>query len=255
MPRRLRNMVKKVGKPGWWFRRKEGGKTIWRSLGSDYETACRKLKKLKGSASVRLPDLTVKHAAGSWLESYVATARRPEDRPLAAQRVRDYLVPALGHFLVERVSPEDLRRYRLRLEAGHLSRQSVAHVLSDCRCFFRWCQETGLIDRVPVPRKFLPKIQERPPDRLDEADVAKVVALQEPFGFIARFLLATGLRWGEFFRLSSGDIRGGMVLVHQTKSAKVRRVPLPPQLFHQLKSRAGNLPRPQHPAPANFTGP
>ena len=29
--------------------------------------------------------------------------------------------------------------------------------------------------------------------------------------------------------------------MHQTKSAKVRRVPLPPQLVHELKSRVGKL--------------
>src|SRR5262249_28567467 len=158
---------------------------------------------------VRLPDMSVEQAAKGWLESYVAVNRREADRPLAAQRVRDYLVPHLGHYLVERVTTEHMRAYRLQLERTHLSTQSVAHILSDCRCFLRWCQETGLGDGVPVPRKFLPKIQERPPDRLSEEDVAKLVKLPEPYGFLSRFLLSTGLRWGELTRATTADVQAG----------------------------------------------
>ncbi len=241
MPKLPINMVKRSGRPGWYFRRMEGGKVVWRSLGTDYEEACSKLKKLKGRETARLPDLTVKKAAQMWLDSYIATNRREADRPLAAQRVRDYLSPALGHFLLERVSSEDLRRYRLKLERGHLSRQSVAHVLSDCRCFLRWCEDSGLIDRAPIPRKFLPKMQERPPDRLQDEDEAKLVVLPEPFGFIARFLLSTGLRWGELVRTTTADVQGGSLVVHQTKSGKLRRVPLPEEIRAELRNRVGKL--------------
>jgi integrase len=224
----------------------EGGRVIWRSLGTEYEEACRTLKKLKSRETVRLPDLTVKKAAQTWLDTYIATNRREADRPLAAQRVRDYLVPALGQHLLERVSSEDLRRYRLKLEQGHLSKQSVAHVLSDCRCFLRWCHDAGLVDRVVVPRKFLPKIQERPPERLSDEEVGKVVAVREPFGFIARFLLSTGLRWGELARATTADVQGNSLVVHQTKSGKVRRVPLPEDIRREMVARVGKLTHTKH---------
>jgi len=240
VPKRVRNLVRKPGKKGWWFRRKEGGRTIWRSLGTDYDAACDEVKKLKGE-TVHWPSLTVKKAAELWLESYVGVNRRVADRKLAAQRVRDYLVPALGHYRVARVRGEHLRRYRLGLEQGHLSPQSVAHVLADCRCFLRWCEESGLIDRAPIPRKFLPRLQERAPDRLTDDEVKKLVALREPFGFYARFLLSTGLRWGEFARLSTADVQASTVVIYHTKSGKVRRVPLPVALRRELDGRVGKL--------------
>ncbi|MGH7742642.1 MAG: tyrosine-type recombinase/integrase, partial [Candidatus Eiseniibacteriota bacterium] len=246
MPKLPRNMVKKPGRPGWYFRRQEGGKTVWRSLGTDYEEACRRLRSLKERETARLPDLTVKSASEMWLENYISIHRRADDRPLAMQRVRDYLVPALGHFLLDRVRPEDLRRYRGRLEAGHLSRQSVAHVLSDARCFFRWCEEAGLVDRAPIPRKLLPKIQERAPERLSDENMAKVVALPEPYGFLGRFLLSTGLRWGELVRASTHDVQGLTLVVHQTKSGKVRRVPLPEDVRREMDARVGKLTSVKH---------
>lgn len=245
MPKLPRNMVKKPGRPGWYFRRKEQGKTVWRSLGTDYEEACRKLKRFKDRETVRLPELTVKQAAERWLETYVPTARRKEDHQLAKQRVRDYLAPHMGHLLLERVTSEHLRHYRIALEGSHLSKQSVAHILSDCRCLLRWCQDTGLLDRSPVPRRFLPKIQERPPARLSDEEIEKVCSLKEPYGFYARFLLSTGLRWGEFVRAKTTDVQGEVLVVHQTKSGKIRRVPVY-GIRAELVGRVGKLTHIKH---------
>ena len=57
-----------------------------------------------------------------------------------------------------------------------------------------------MIPDVPFPRKLMPKIDERPPDRLSEDEVKRVLALPEPYGFVIRFGLLTGLRWGEMCR-------------------------------------------------------
>ncbi len=265
MPKHIKNLVRKPGRSGWYFRREERGKTVWRALGTDYEEAKRKLRSLKG-AEVTRSDLTVKVAAENWLKNYVEVHRREEDRSLALQRVRDYLEPLLGHYLVGRVTSETLREYRRKLQAtekrkervvngkrvkcggsqGLLSDQSVAHILSDARCFFRWCEETGLIDRAPIPRKFLPRIQERPPERLTDEEVEKVSSLREPYGFIARFFLATGLRWGELVRAQASDIQGGQLVVHRTKSRKVRRVPLDGAIRAELAGRVGRLTHLKH---------
>src|SRR5262245_57448587 len=147
-------MVRKAGRPGWYFRREEGGKTKWRALGTDYEAACRKLRELKKRDCLERSDLTVADAAKQWLESHVSTNRREEDHKLAAQRIRDYLAPHLGHLLLERVKRKDLRDYRQKLLESHLSTQSVRHILSDARCLLRWCEDTGLIDRPPIPLRW-----------------------------------------------------------------------------------------------------
>ena len=159
----------------------------------------------------------------------------------AEQRVRDYLVPFLGHFLLSKLSRENLRAYRLHLQKTHLSVQSVKHVLSDCRCFLNWCEDAGLVDRSPFPRRLLPKIQERPPDRLSDEEVERVCRVEEPYGFLARFLVASGLRWGELVRAQVSDVAGDILVVSQTKSGKVRRVPLSSSLVGELRLRVGRI--------------
>ena len=72
-------------------------------------------------------------------------------------------------------------------------------------------------------------------------DCREVVKLPEPYGFIARFGIGTGLRWGELIRTQSTDVQDGQIVVHQTKSGKIRRVPLAPELLAELRFRVGRL--------------
>jgi integrase len=106
------------------------------------------------------------------------------------------------------------------------------------------------VDRNPVPRKLLPKLQERPPDRLSDGEVEAILGVPEPYAFIVRLGLGTGLRWGELVRAKSGDVEvtrtgegreQGVLVVHLTKSGKVRRVPLSQALWAELRMRVGKL--------------
>lgn len=45
------------------------------------------------------------------------------------------------------------------------------------------------------------------------------------------------MRWGEACRATSQDVQGEWLVVHQTKSGKVRRVPVSPRLRDELKYR------------------
>src|SRR5437764_12196999 len=101
---------------------------------------------------------------------------------------------------------EDLRAMRLWLERQSKKPLAVRHTLADVKCFFRWCEDTGWLDRAPIPHRLLPKSQERPPDRLDDAEVERLLSVPEPYAFIVRLALGTGLRWGELARLSSNDL-------------------------------------------------
>lgn len=239
MPKLPRNMTKRGS--AYYYCRRVNGRRVRLSLGTDYEEACRRLRSLKREDAIPARSITVEEAARRWLSSYVPTVRRSEDQGLAAQRVRDYLAPFLGHVLLSRLTAEDLRAYRLHLQKTHLSVQSVKHILSDCRCLLNWCEDSGLIDRSPFPRRLLPKIQERPPDRLSDEEVEQVCSLPEPYGFLCRFLVGTGLRWGELVRACTADVNGYLLVVSQTKCSKVRRVPLPPDLQAELKLRVGKL--------------
>jgi integrase len=194
--------------------------------------------------------LTVKEAAAKWLETYVATNRAPKQRVMAAQRVRDYLEPFMGFKLLARVEREHLRAMRLWLERQGKKPLTVRHVLADVKCFLRWCEDTGWLDRAPIPHRLLPKSQERPPDRLSDSEVEALLGVPEPYAFIVRLALGTGLRWGELTRVGSSELevaRGesgesqGVLVVHHTKSWKVRRVPLSQALWVELRGRVGRF--------------
>jgi integrase len=224
----------------WYVRLREHGRDRWVSLGSDYDEACRKLRRVRTSETSTSRS-TVAEAAEQWLATYVRTARNPKGVQLTEARVRKYLVAELGWKLVARVTTDDLRSYRLWLEKQPIARQTVAHILSDARCLFTWSEDTGLISKSPVPRKLLPRIPERAPDRLNDEEIALLVALPEPHGFVVRFGLSTGLRWGELCRAQTRDIENGMLVVAGTKSGKVRRVPLTGDLKAELARRVGKL--------------
>ncbi len=53
-----------------------------------------------------------------------------------------------------------------------------------------------------------------------------------------RLLLATGLRWAEACRVRHAHVRGEWLEVAQTKSGRLRRVPLPAALRRELLARA-----------------
>ena len=94
--------------------------------------------------------------------------------------------------------------------------------------------------RSPVPRRLLPRIQERAPDRLTDEDVAKVVALPEPYGFVCRSWSGRGCA-GEACRAQSTHIQSGVLVVANTKTGKMRRIPLPADLRDELRGRVGKL--------------
>ena len=94
MPKLPRGMFLREGR-GYYTRRWADGKDRWIALGKDFDEACRKLRNAE-KREVPVVRLTVKEAAAKWLESYVATARAPKQRVMAAQRVRDYLEPYMG---------------------------------------------------------------------------------------------------------------------------------------------------------------
>lgn len=241
-------MFKRKGR-GYYLRRWVDGKDRWIALGTDFDEACRKLRE-EGRREIPVVQVSVRDAAKKWLESYIATTRAERNRAMAAQRVRDYLEPFMGYKLLSKVTKEDLRSYRLWLEKRCRTSLTVRHILADAKCLFRWCEDSGWLDRSPVPRKLLPKVQERPPDRLPDADVEAILSVPEPYAFIARLGLGTGLRWGELVRAQSSDLERsqsaeggdqGVLVVHQTKSGKVRRVPLARSLWAELRMRVGKF--------------
>lgn len=217
---------------------------------------------------------SVAQVAARWIRVYVATARSAKNVGMAAQRVRDYLAPFMGELPIQAVSPDAVRRYRLHLQDRGLAARTVRHLLTDFRCMLGWAAESGLLVRSPFPRRIMPRIQESVPDRLSEDEIRAVLAIPEPWAFVIRLGLATGLRWGELCRarrehLVQGDARRGAdeVDADPTRPARHRprpRDPNPPRPAgallgggEQLVREAGPTPLrrgtvPRAPAPAHF---
>ncbi len=239
MPKLPTNLVKRGKK--YVFRKMSRGKVERIPLGEDKDVALARharLSSLKTWAGVRL---TVGQASEMWLEKYVLTHREPKSYRLASQRVRDYLVERLGHLLLWHLTRRDFDEYLGWLKGRGLSEQSQRHILADCRSLLLWCVEAELLDRSPFPKRFLPRVQEQPPDRLTDEELESVCSVEEPYGFVCRFLAKTGLRWGEFVRTQVGDIQGSTLVVSQTKSKRVRRVPLPASLLSEIRTRVGRI--------------
>lgn len=240
MPRLPRGVFVRPDRPGYYIRDRRGGKDRWRKAGETTEQARRFRDRVTPGGDWKL---TVGKAAGVWLDRSVRLSRNEAGLRLAEQRVRAHLVPALGHRPVSRLTADDCRGYRIALEAREprLSPQTVRHLLSDLRCFLGWAEGEGLLDRSPFPRRLMPRIQERPPDRLSEEECAELVTLPEPWGFYLRLLLGTGIRWGEASRAEAQHIERGHLVVPQTKTFRVRRVPIPPDLEAEIRGRVGRL--------------
>lgn len=241
MPKLPNGMFTRSKGGAYYYRLRKGGKDKWVSLGKEYDEACRRLYALRSGAMTPAGRMTVKQAALQWLDGYVRTARNEKGSLLAARRVQAYLEPALGMKLVGRVTSEDLRQFRLWIEKQGKSPQTVSHILSDARCFFGWCEDTGLVAKSPVPRRLLPRLQERPPDRLTDSEVEAVLRIPEPHAFMVRLGLGTGLRWGEMCRAQASQVEGDMLVVSLTKSKRVRRVPLSTDLRREIRGRVGRL--------------
>lgn len=239
MPRVPKGMFKRKGR-GWYTRIHAGGKDRWVALGKDLGAAKTKFHQARAAPMIP-PKATVAQLSRKWLETYIPTARSAYGQGQAASLVRRFLDVYFGPKLVSKVTADDLREYRLWAESKRLSPASVRHVLGDARCFLNWCEDCGFIARNPFPKRLMPKLQERPPDRLTDEEVRAVSSVPDPYGFVVRLALATGMRWGELTRVTSSDIRDGVLTIHHTKSSKLRRVPLPPELLSELRLRVGKL--------------
>lgn len=241
MPKLPTNMIRRKDRPGFWFRGVLGGKLRQITLGPDYQEAKRRLSSLKTEGPK--VESRVDEVVEAWLRTDVATRRNSLGQRDTKSRTFRYLVPFLGHCRLAGLTAARLQEYRLELEGQGLAAQSVAHALSDLRRFLNWCVESGYLIRSPFPRRLLPRIQERPPDRIGDAEADALKSLPEPYGFTCKLALGTGMRWGELCRAQAADVdrQGFLVVHHQTKSGKLRRVPLAPALLAELRKRVGRL--------------
>jgi len=181
------------------------------------------------------PAPTLFEAGYRWLTSYVATTRNPKGQRLAASRFNTYVIGWLGGIPLRELDGDQVREFRLMLESyWDLSPYTVTHVLSDLRCFLRWAVSAGLLDTSPFPARVMPRIPEVSPCGFNDRELELLRTVPGRAGFVLRLLIGTGLRWGEASRATTDDIRGSLLEVGNTKSGRVRRVPLSRELLDEI---------------------
>lgn len=175
-----------------------------------------------------------------WITTYVATTRNPKGQRLAWTRFLRYPLAWFGDVELWRLNENTIRGFRLGLEnSWNLSPYTVTHVLSDLRCILRWAVEAGFLERSPFPARVMPKIAEVAPRGFDEREVTMLGGVPGIGGSVLRFLLGTGLRWAEACRATQADVHGTMLEVGNTKSGRLRRVPLSLALREEI-ARGGH---------------
>ncbi len=181
-------------------------------------------------------------AARRWLASYVATTRNAKGQRLACTRLIRYTLVHFGDVPIGTISGDGIRELRLALEhEWQLSPHTATHVLSDLRCLLRWAVSEGLLERSPFPPRVMPRIPEIAPRGLGELEVARLTSLPGLPGFVLRLLIGTGLRWAEACRATRVDVRGSLLEVAHTKSGRLRRVPLAPELRAEIERMGHRL--------------
>jgi len=185
----------------------------------------------------------------------VATTRNPKGQQLACTRFFRYILPFFGDVAPGELSGDDVREFRLDLEHfRELSPYTVTHVLSDLRCFLRWAVAAGILERSPFPARVMPRIAEVPPRGFNAREVAILTSFGGSGGFALRFLLGTGLRWAEACRATREHGRGSLLEVANTKSGRMRRVPLSAALQIEIEGSAGHRLVPYAPnSPGSFS--
>jgi integrase len=58
---------------------------------------------------------------------------------------------------------------------------------------------------------------------------------------VLRLLLASGMRWSECARAQASDLQGGKLVLGETKSGDVRRVPSPAAVLAECRGRVGRI--------------
>lgn len=252
MPRHLKGLRKR-GR-SYFFRVRAGGKDQTVSLGQDYDQAVVRVLEIRRRLNAGLPPtdersaiLTVADAARSWLEDHVAHARHGAFAHNTRSRCERVLFPFLGRMPLDEVMAGTLFAYRNHLvtlpsrRGGALSAATVRMFLGDLRAVLNHALTLQLIDRSPVPRRWLPKLPERAPDVLTRQEQAALMGLSGDYGRVLRLLLATGLRWGELVRAQADDVQAGKLIIRRSKSGRVRRVPLAPSVLAECRGRVGRL--------------
>ena len=252
MPRLLKGLRKR-GR-SFYFRDRRRGKEKEYPLGRDFDRAVMRALEMERriNAGVNPVDernaiWIVEDAVKSWLGDHVRHARHEAFAANTRSRCERVLLPFMGSLPLDDVTAATLFKYRNHLvelkkrRGGRLSPATIRMYLGDLRAVLNHALTLQVLDRSPIPRRWLPKLPERAPDMFSRKEQEVFCSLSGDYGRVLRLLLGTGMRWGELVRAEAKDVHGGKLIIGRSKSGKVRRIPLPPAVVAECQGRVGRL--------------
>lgn len=196
---------------------------------------------------------TLKQFLERWLTDCVKPSVRPTTYVSYELQVRLHIVPMLGKYRLEKLTPQHVQTFlKDRLESG-LAANTLKHCLSILRMALGQAQRWGLLGRnvaalVDSPRAERHEFEPLTPKQAREFLQA---AQDDKFGMLFTVAIATGLRRGELLGLrwvdidfENGTLRvnrslqrvQGKLVFQEPKTMKSRRVvPLPDLLVVKLR--------------------
>jgi integrase len=151
-----------------------------------------------------------------------------------------FLCEGLGNPVVDQLRPEAFAAYRARRLSQGTQKNSINREHAYLRSVFNELKRLGFWKRdnpVASLRQF--KVSERELSFLTDEQIASLLAALDEgrnrhAGLIAKVCLSTGARWSEAEALKAKHVRNGQVTYGDTKSGRVRAVPISKALQREL---------------------
>ncbi len=163
---------------------------------------------------------------------------------------RKHLEPRFAQKRLDAISPFDLERLKLDLKKG-LNRQgkpyaaaTIKHVLVIVRRLYNLARKWGLYDgNSPLEAVSLPKVDNQRTEFLKDEELARLLdtlakwPCRESAAFV-KFVLFTGLRRGELFKLTWEDVdfERGLIRLRDPKGGKTENIPVSPEALAVLRT-------------------
>jgi len=219
-------------------------KRIWRSLGTKDKRAAYKRFLEEQDAQPGKKGLTLFQAEREYL-AFVKTNLSPKTNESYTKTFK-HLEEYFGDRLLEDISPRDIEGYKSE-RAGEVSPNTVNHELRMFRAFLHKLVDWKLIHESPCTSVKDIRVVDQTRAFLSSNELSKILEkLKDSFLHdVVLFAAMTGMRRGEIVNLSWTDVDMARKLIvvrssssYQTKSGKIRTIPMNSTVLELLAGRA-----------------
>jgi integrase len=235
-----------------------GGKRKWKFLhAATKEVAVKKLREAQvqhaRGVNVAPERQTLEQFLWRWHEEVVKLRNRPKTILSYEQLIRVHLVPSLGRFTLQKLSPQDVQMFLNERYRSGLSPRTVQYLRGVLRCALNDALRWDLVHRNVATLAQPPKGQRKEMTALGPEEVKRFLIAAEGHrleGFFA-LLMATGIRLGEALGLKWEDVdfdkatltvrkqlqrlKGSVSLIDPKTDRALRTIPIAPFAIEALR--------------------